>query len=78
MDRALVSIWPEMFGRRRVVQEGKRGGGGGPLVLFTDQKLTNHESGISTFISVFESHKQHVKYRFDLALRQRKKWQKNV
>ena len=70
MDRALVSIWPEMFERRRVIQEGKRegkrggGGGGGPLVLFTDQKLTNHESGISTFISVFESHKQHVKYRF--------------
>ena len=51
-------------------EEGRTGGeagggeGGGPLALFTDQKLTNHESGISTFISVFESHKQHVKYRF--------------
>ena len=37
---------------------------GGSLARFTDQKVTNHESQISNFHFSFESHNQHVKYRF--------------
>ena len=47
MDRALVSIRPEMFGRKRVVQAGKRGEGSSGTVH--GPKKTNHDSRISNF-----------------------------
>ena len=53
MDRALVSIRPEMFGRKRVVQAGKRdeGGWGGGVLWHCSRtkKITNHDSRISNF-----------------------------
>ena len=46
---------------------------GSLVALFTDQKVTNHESRISNFHFSFESYNQHVKYRFS-SCSYAKKW----